>query len=576
MKRIAVQGQQDGRGRLFSIIAGQAVFWIMPFARLLMSALVFAWVSSVNPTGNSFASFVPLFLYAWLGWTAATTFAALAGQPFQIGICRAVVATDGILSITSIALMKGQEGATLAFGLCVIIFAMGIRVGRNLVFLFFMIWPAGFVLRDLAIVALGFELSRIEIASVGPELIAAALQILAIIALILWGNRRYILEKFTNDFSSLRMLSLERSFEFDLQSWTMQLALLFGPARAACLMAPARMNSASRYYHHDLPDWLNDAQREELMLSFGQIPEGCSIFDCDQNEIISPGSRTFRPFDDAEQRLALILRRANISAALVQPMHIDRLRGGVVCAVQRPIDAAKVAEAFYIGRHITEMSDFLSRIAAAERNFIADAHDVARRDLHDGVLQSLAALRMRMLLLAKRKDVAKTAVEHEIRKTVDIVTLEQSRLRGFLETSESNDHTVNLVSQLDISVRSISLQWNISVLMNSDVPAIPIDPESSINIEHLLREVIANAVRHAKSKSLTVSLSLKQDALMIAVTDVSPLSEGAQGYEKPALTLKSASLRDRLRLVNGEAYAEGLGKGTLLSIRIPMQQVDDA
>jgi hypothetical protein len=31
-----------------------------------------------------------------------------------------------------------------------------------------------------------------------------------------------------------------------------------------------------------------------------------------------------------------------------------------------------------------------------------------------------------------------------------------------------------------------------------------------------------------------------------------------------------------LRLVHGEAYAEGLGKGTLLSVRIPMQQVEDA
>jgi signal transduction histidine kinase len=104
----------------------------------------------------------------------------------------------------------------------------------------------------------------------------------------------------------------------------------------------------------------------------------------------------------------------------------------------------------------------------------------------------------------------------------------------------------------------------------------PVDAESSFNIEHLLREVIANAVRHAGSKSLTVSLSLKQDALMMAVTDLNPPSEGTQGFEKPALTLKSASLRDRLRLVNGEAYAEGLGKGTLLSIRIPMQQVDNA
>lgn len=548
----------------------------MPVARLLMCGLVFIWVSAAFPIGTSYHGLAHSFLYILCGWSVVTTLAAIGGQPFQIGICRLMVCVDALLAVLSIAAMRGEGGATMAFAICVIVFGMSVRVGRKLVFLLFMIWPLAFVLRDAALFAFSIIPPRIELYTIVPELITAALQILAVIALILWANRRYALEKFTNDFSSLHMLSLERSFDFDLQHWIEQLALLFGPARAACMMAAPAKNSASRYYHKDIEIWLNDAQREELMMAFAQLPAGCSLIDCELNRVISPGSRTFRELGEAEQRLAVIFCRADISAALVQPMHIDRARGGLVCAVGRPIDAAKIAEAFHIGRHVTEMTDFLSRIATAERAFIADAHDVARRDLHDGVLQSLAALRMRLLLVAKRKDVAKTPVELEIRKTVDILTLEQSRLRGILETSQSTNHTINLVSQLDICARSISLQWSIDVRLSSEEPAIPVDTESALNIEHLLREVIANAVRHANSKSLTVSLSLKQDALMMAVTDLSPLSEGEQGFEKPALTLKSASLRDRLRLVNGEAYAEGLGKGTLLSIRIPMQQVDDA
>ncbi len=205
------------------------------------------------------------------------------------------------------------------------------------------------------------------------------------------------------------------------------------------------------------------------------------------------------------------------------------------------------------------MTDFLSRIATAERNFIADAHDVARRDLHDGVLQSLAALRMRLLLLQTQGRRRKRRSSWRYVKPSTLLRW-NNPAAGFLENSESADHTVNLVSQLDICVRSISLQWDIDVALQSDEPAIPVDAESSFNIEHLLREVIANAVRHAQSKSLTVSLSLKQDALMMAVIDLNPSTEGLQGFEKPALTLKSASLRDRLRLVSGEAYAEGLGK----------------
>lgn len=566
----------DGNlGRWLSTAAGQVVFWTLPVARALMCVLFFLAIPFSAP-GSSLQYFLYCGFYLWIGWTAVTVVGAFAGQPLQLAISRVVVSIDAALAFLSIALLRGEEGATIAFAINVTVFAMSIRAGRNLALATLLVGPTALILRDglLLFAEIG---SRENIGlTTATELANAALQIIAIFAVIFWANRRYLLQKFRNDFSSLKMLSLERSLDFDLAAWTQAVALLFEPAKAACLMAPPAVNAPRRYYHYNLPEWLNDKERVELKAAFRELGSGCSIFDCELNRVVEPGTRNFRPFNENEQKIARILHRTNIQTALVIPMQIDRARGGLVCAIDRPIDAAKIAEAFHIGRHVTELSAFLSRVAAAERIFIADAHDIARRDLHDGVLQSLAALRMRLLLIAKRKDVAKSPLELEIRKTVDVVTLEQSRLRGFLENSEGEDHTVNLVSQLDISVRSISLQWEINVSLQSDEPAIPVDAESSFNIEHLLREVIANAVRHAKSKSLTVSLSLKQDALMMAVTDLNPSDEGAQGFEKPALTLKSASLRDRLRLVNGEAYAEGLGKGTLLSIRIPMQQVDDA
>lgn len=568
--------QTDNSLRRYGIIAGQAVFWIMTVARLLMCGLIYFWANWAYPAGSTDASFARTFLLVWIFWSAVTVAAALAGNPVRRRTCRIVVGADALLAMVAIALLKGEGGATIPFAICVIVYGLSLRVGRTQILGLITTLPLAFILRDAAVFIFSAEFRQNDVDSIAPELIGAALQILSVTALILWADRRYELEKFTNNFSSLRMLSLERSFDFDLQSWTEQIALLFGPARAACLMTSPVKSAPSRYYHHNLDAWLNNSQRIELMRAFAELPNGCSLFDCEHNRINSPRERSWRAFDESEHRLATILRSAGIAAAFVQPMQIDRARGGLVCALGPHIDAAMIAELFHLGRHVSEMSDFLSRIATAERAFIADAHDVARRDLHDGVLQSLAALRMRLMLITKRKDVAKTAVDLEIRKTVDILTLEQSRLRGILETDQSSNHTINLVSQLDICARSISLQWSIDVQLNSEEPAIPVDPESALNIEHLLREVIANAVRHAKSNSLTVSLSLKQDALMMAVSDRNPLSEGQQGSEKPALTLKSASLRDRLRLVNGEAYAEGLGKGTLLSIRIPMQQVDDA
>ena len=571
-----MQVQSHTALKRYSIIAGQVVFWIMPIARLCMCGLVYFWVFAAYPKDTDDANLAQIFLFVWVGWSLITIVAAFAGEPFRLGMCRFVVGTDALLAIISIAVMSGESGATIAFAICVLIFGLNLRLGRKQVVMLFGIWPLGFIVRHVAILSFGMIFRRREFDSTEPELITAALQIIAIASLIAWVNRRCKLEKFVNDFSSLRMLSLKRSFEFDLQSWVDEMAQLFSPARAACLITPPSKNAPSRYYHYNLGTWLNDAKQSELTFSFSKLPDGCSLIDCDDSRINTPHARSWRSLNEDEQRLAVILRREDISIALVQPMLIDRARGGVICAVGRPVDAAKIAEALYLGKHVSKMSDVLTRIETAERAFIADAHDIARRDLHDGVLQSLAALKIRLLMVAKRKDVAKTLVDLEIRKAVDILTLEQSRLRDFLNTNAKCSRNVNLVSQLDICIRSISLQWGVDIVLTSDESAIAVDAESSFKIEHLLREVIANAVRHAKSNRLTVSLSLKQDALMMAISDKSSFSDGEDGTGKPALTLKSASLRDRLRLVNGEAYAEGLGKGTLLSIRIPMQQVGDA
>ncbi len=551
------------------------MFWIMPLIRILLCALVFDYAGTLLRMDS--ANIVLLTLsYIWIAWTVATLIGAFAGQPLNVALCRFVVTGDSLLAIVTMVLVKGHEGATIAFALSVVIYALSLRVGKRAVFFTVMIAPFAFILRDGAAL-LGFAIPKPDApSSLTAELITAVLQILAIAMLILWANRRYLIEKFSNDFSSLKMLSPERSFEFDLQTWIQGYADLFVPQRAACLMAAPAKNATNRYFHKNLQalDLAND--QESLLAAFKTLPAGCSIFDCELNQIVSAGDRLARPFDESEKRLAVMLHKANISAAMLQPLHIDRSRGGVICAVQRPVDAALIAEAFHLGQHVSEMADFLGRIAMAERNFIADAHDVARRDLHDGVLQSLAALRMRLLTIAKRKDIAGGPAQLEIRKSVDILTLEQARLRGLLDVSQSETQTVNLVTQLDICMRGISLQWDIDAKLVSEEPAIPIDPESAINIEHLLREVVANAVRHANSKSLTASLSLKQDALMMVVNDRGHISTGGTGGTKASLTLQSASLRHRLRLVGGEAYVEGLEQGVLLAIRIPMQQVDDA
>ena len=545
-----------------------------PVARILLCFIIFLGFSAY-PSNLAFSTPLQYHYYSLLSWTAAATLMTVGGRLLRTGVLRLLVVGDMIMILLSVILLHGAVEAIIGLAVCVGVIATTIGMkGKNILAAV----AAGaslFLLRDFMVQISGNRAPQITAISELSTVISHVIVLLAMFMGVTSASRKYRLNFFSHEFSSLRTRALEKSFQFDLQSWTNASAALFGPRKAACILQGRTKQALDQYHECNLPMLQNEHERQNLMDALLSLQIGYRLFDTYLNRVIFPDTGHYRPFDDHEQRIALVLRRAGIRAALVQPLQIDRARGGFICAVNSRIDAIIMAEATFLGRHVTEMTAYLGKVAVAQRNFIADAHEVARRDLHDGVLQTLAALRMRLLLLTKRQDVVQHPIELEIRKAVDIVTLEQSRLRGFLESSPTAVDKVDLVSQLDVCARTISLQWGIEVTLKSEEPAIQADIGISFNIEHLLREVVTNAVRHAKSKSLTVTLSLKQDAILMTVIDVSQPIQEAQVHEKPALTLKSASLRDRLRLLNGEAYVEGLGKGALLSIRIPMQQIEN-
>jgi signal transduction histidine kinase len=386
------------------------------------------------------------------------------------------------------------------------------------------------------------------------------------------------IRQFRDQVVSIRMLRLERSLEFDLQRLVEALASIFGPNRAFCMIGEFSQHSVPRKFEQGTAVQLSEHEMRKLIGLGDELGQSEIVLDNVSQQVFTLSANSHKAEDLPEQAqgAATGLAREGLGRCIAKWVKIGRAHGIVVCAVAT-IDAIKIHEARVICEALDELFPLLDSVSEAERHFIADAHDVARRDLHDGVLQTLAAVRMRLLTTARRPDLKDHAVQTEVQKIADILTLEQARLRGLLETSENEDHGINLVTTLDVALRAISMQWEIDARLESEEPAIPIDKESAINIEHLVREAVANAVRHANSTQLTVRLSLHQNALQIAIIDRADKSAGGGAKRGgKSMPLKSASLLQRLRLVNGFAYAEGLDKSAILAVTIPMQRIDNA
>lgn len=195
-------------------------------------------------------------------------------------------------------------------------------------------------------------------------------------------------------------------------------------------------------------------------------------------------------------------------------------------------------------------------------------------DLHDSILQTLAAMRMRFsTLLPKVRDVLAPQRLEELEKLQSMLIAEQSRLRQLLnESKRINGVSQNLAESLSDCAEMLSGQWNIECHVCVDPADVEIDRSTAIEVEFLVREAVANAVQHAAAQQVTIAASLKEDTLLMAFRNDSIVASAHNGHA-PLEGIQSHSLSRRLQLLGGTAYFDNLNDKTLLSIRIPLRDM---
>ena len=196
----------------------------------------------------------------------------------------------------------------------------------------------------------------------------------------------------------------------------------------------------------------------------------------------------------------------------------------------------------------------------------ARAADTARRrlagDLHDGVAQSLAHLRMELELraLAAGDDSEELArLAHLARHTLQELRATISDLRRPLD------------GDIDVQLRR-----HIDRLTSGSAPPIDfasygraaVDPARAEQVLRVAQEALSNALRHARAERITVTLERDTAALELTVEDdgiglrgPSPTAGGGVGMR---------SMRERATLLGGSLdVRERRGGGTVVHLRCP-------
>ena len=141
------------------------------------------------------------------------------------------------------------------------------------------------------------------------------------------------------------------------------------------------------------------------------------------------------------------------------------------------------------------------------------------RDLHDGILQSLAAAALQLKMIASHSE---EKIQDEIENVRRLVLGEQRRIRAFVDERQpsSQQQPINLHNALQREIKEIEAKWGCRVLLQSVTPQDATAPNELINqIEFLLAEAVANAVQHGNASRINIAIERTPNHVQLRIAD---------------------------------------------------------
>ncbi|HEU5286259.1 MAG TPA: histidine kinase [Sphingomicrobium sp.] len=205
-------------------------------------------------------------------------------------------------------------------------------------------------------------------------------------------------------------------------------------------------------------------------------------------------------------------------------------------------------------------------LKAAEESAEARSRLTLARDLHDSIVQFLAAAAFRLEAM-KRSQASGRELEPELNELKQLMMLEQGELRSFITALRSGPLVAfgDLARDLQALAERLSRQWDVRCVVSAPDAELMIPTRLHLDALQLMREAVANAVRHADATSVRVKLAAVADQLRLDF-----VNDGAV-YPSPGKRLElPQSLKERVEQAGGELdMARGMGV-TKLSISLPI------
>ncbi len=222
-------------------------------------------------------------------------------------------------------------------------------------------------------------------------------------------------------------------------------------------------------------------------------------------------------------------------------------------------------DSVYLSRSLAESAATEERIRLA-------------RDLHDGVLQSLTGVGLRLEAVRRLIEEGGDGASHEVEKVISLLALEQRDLRFFIQELQPqpvdpSGGSTGLTRQVTDLVQRLELEWGLRVELETDGLDAEVPEGLEREIYHIVREAMVNAVRHGEASLVHVEIRARGDRITVTVADNGsgfPFEGRYSHAELVRRNLGPRTLRERVSALNGTVALDSSRSGARLEILLPL------
>lgn len=272
--------------------------------------------------------------------------------------------------------------------------------------------------------------------------------------------------------------------------------------------------------------------------------------------------RSFDPRDSISTEAASML---GLREGLAIPVSSPTGQGQLYLEQVRGLSTDHLELGAQIGIAVAANLQRHALMKAAEESAESRSRLAVARDLHDSVVQFLAGAAFRLEAM-KRSEALGRDVTSDLDELKQLMLQEQGELRSFITVlrTGSQIELAELARELQSVASRLSRQWNVQCTFSLQPDDVKVPTRLHLDAPHLVREAVANAVRHAGARNISILLSGKGDEILLEfINDGAPYPETEEGRRMPA------SLQERVEAAGGAIeLSQGMGV-TKVSISLP-------